>query len=124
MDMQQWALIAGMFSTSIFTISQIPMLLRAFRTRDLRSYSAANLGLANVGNAIHWIYVLNLPFGPIWFLHSFHTLVTATMAFWYVRYQLRWSAAQTCQLPVRVLRWRGDPGGGGSNRPVWRQRGE
>lgn len=85
--MQHISLLAGMISTSIFTLSHIPMLVRAFRTKDLRSYSAANLVLANLGNAFHWLYVANLPFGPIWFLHSFYTLVAGMMLFWYLRYR-------------------------------------
>ena len=76
-----------MISTSIFILSHIPMLIRAFRTKDLRSYSVANLMLANLGNAFHWLYVVNLPFGPIWLLHSFYTLVSAMMLFWYMRYR-------------------------------------
>jgi hypothetical protein len=87
MNMQQMSVLAGMISTSIFTLSHIPMLMRAFRTKDLRSYSAANLALANLGNAFHWLYIVNLPFGPIWFLHSFYTLVSAMMLFWYLRYR-------------------------------------
>jgi hypothetical protein len=89
MDIQNIALLAGMISTSIFTLSHIPMLVRAFRTKDLRSYSAANLVLANLGNAFHWLYVVNLPFGPIWFLHSFYTLVAGMMLFCYLRYRRR-----------------------------------
>jgi hypothetical protein len=87
MNMQHIALLAGMISTSIFTLSHIPMLIRAYRTKDLRSYSAANLVLANLGNAFHWLYIANLPFGPIWFLHSFYTLVAGTMLIWYLRYR-------------------------------------
>jgi uncharacterized protein with PQ loop repeat len=85
--MQHISFLAGMISTSIFTLSHIPMLIRAYRTKDLRSYSAANLVLANLGNAFHWLYVVDLPFGPIWFLHSFYTLVSAAMLFWYLRYR-------------------------------------
>ena len=81
------ALLAGMISTSIFTVSHIPMLIRAFRTKDLRSYSAANLVLANLGNAFHWLYIVELPFGPIWFLHTFYTLVSALMLYWYLHYR-------------------------------------
>lgn len=124
MNIQQLALLAGMVSTSIFTISQIPMLVRAFRTKDLRSYSVANLGLANLGNMIHWVYVLNLPFGPIWFMHSFHTLVTATMLFWYIRYQMRWSAAQTCTSSAQILRWRPNLPESVRRATAWQKRGE
>jgi uncharacterized protein with PQ loop repeat len=90
-------MLAGVMSTSIFTLSHIPMLVRAYRTRDLRSYSPANLVLSNIGNAIHWLYIVNLPFGPIWFLHSFYTLVTGLMLFWYLRYRHTagvWSALE------------------------------
>lgn len=80
-------MLAGVMSTIIFTLSHIPMLFRAYRTRDLRSYSPANLVLSNLGNAIHWLYIVNLPFGPIWFLHSFYTLVTGLMLFWHLRYR-------------------------------------
>ena len=53
--------IAGTVSTTIFAISMLPMLFKAFRTKDLESYSAGNILLSNVGNAIHSIYVFNLP---------------------------------------------------------------
>ncbi len=87
MNMYHLSMLAGVVSTSIFTFSHIPMLVRAYRTKDLRSYSPANLVLSNIGNAIHWLYIVHLPFGPIWFLHSFYTLVTGLMLFWYLRYR-------------------------------------
>jgi uncharacterized protein with PQ loop repeat len=87
MNMYHLSMLAGVMSASIFTLSHIPMLVRAYRTRDLRSYSPANLALSNIGNAIHWLYIVNLPFGPIWFLHSFYTLVAGLMLFWYLRYR-------------------------------------
>ena len=40
------------------------MLVKAFRTRDLESYSLGNLLIANVGNGVHSIYVFSLPIGP------------------------------------------------------------
>lgn len=43
--------LAGMVSTSLFVVSCLPMLVKAFRTRDLTSYSLGNLLLATVGNA-------------------------------------------------------------------------
>ena len=49
------------------------MLLKAFTTHDLRSYSLTHIALSNVGNLIHWVYVASLPVGPIWFLHGFFT---------------------------------------------------
>ena len=63
------------------------MLIRAFRTKDLHSYSATNLALSNIGNGFHWLYVASLPFGPIWFLHGFYTLAAAIMLLWYIRYR-------------------------------------
>ena len=81
--------IAGMISTTIFALSTLPMLLKAFKTRDLRSYSLGNILLANAGNLIHSVYVFHLPDGPIWALHSFYLLTTALMLIWYLRYQWR-----------------------------------
>jgi hypothetical protein len=89
MNLQYLSSLAGVVSSSIFALSHIPMLVRAYRTRDLRSYSSANLALSNLGNIIHWLYIANLPFGPIWFLHGFYTIVTALMFFWYLRYGRR-----------------------------------
>ena len=83
------SVIAGTISTTIFAISTLPMLLKAFRTRDLRSYSLGNMLLANTGNVIHSVYVFHLPAGPIWALHSFYLLTTALMLIWYLRYQWR-----------------------------------
>jgi hypothetical protein len=51
----------------------LPMLHKALRTRELSSYSFGNIALANVGNAVHSVYVVHLPPGPIWFLaHALH----------------------------------------------------
>jgi hypothetical protein len=81
-------LIAGTISTTIFAVSTLPMLRKAFKTKDLRSYSLGQILLANVGNLIHSVYVFHLPAGPIWLLHSFYLLTTALMLVWYLRYQL------------------------------------
>jgi uncharacterized protein with PQ loop repeat len=81
--------IAGTISTTIFALSTLPMLLKAFKTKDLRSYSLGNILLANAGNLIHSVYVFHLPAGPIWALHSFYLLTTALMLIWYLRYQWR-----------------------------------
>lgn len=87
MDSINFQVVAGILSTIIFTISNIPMLIKAARTHDLRSYSGINLALGNVGNLIHWAYIAHLPFGPIWFLHSFYTVSSVFMLFWYFRYE-------------------------------------
>jgi hypothetical protein len=79
--------IAGAISTTTFALSEMPMLLKAFRTRDLRSYSLGNILLANLGNIIHSLYIYNLPPGPIWLLHTFYLVSTGLMLVWYLRYE-------------------------------------
>jgi hypothetical protein len=74
-------LIAGSISTVMFALSTLPMLLKAFRTRDLKSYSLGNILLSNLGNVIHSLYVFSLPAGPIWLLHGFYLVTTALMLF-------------------------------------------
>ncbi len=81
-------IIAGIVSTAIFVISYIPMLIKAIKTKDLRSYSFANISLANVGNTVYWLYVVSLPIGPIWGLHAFYTVSTLIMLLCYLN-QLR-----------------------------------
>ena len=67
-------------STVLFALSTLPMLIKAARTKELRSYSRGNLVLANVGNAVHSIYVVQLPAGPIWALHTFYIVTSGTDA--------------------------------------------
>ena len=73
----------------VFAASALPMLGKAVRSRDLRSYSRTNLVLANVGNAVYSIYVFHLPPGPIWLLHTFYVVSSALMLFWSLRYAHR-----------------------------------
>jgi hypothetical protein len=82
-------LIAGTISTVIFALSTLPMLRKAFHTRDLSSYSLGNIMLANGGNLVHSVYVFALPPGPIWLLHSFYLVTTGLMLVWYLRYEWR-----------------------------------
>jgi uncharacterized protein with PQ loop repeat len=82
-------IIAGTISTIIFAFSTLPMLLKAFRTKDMKSYSLGNILLANVGNVIHSVYVFHLPPGPIWLLHAFYLITTGLMLVWYLRYEMR-----------------------------------
>lgn len=84
---QELQVMAGVASSLLFAFSTLPMLLKAYRTKDLKSYSLGNLTISNIGNLVHWVYVSGLPFGPIWFLHGFYTTVTAMMLFWYLRYE-------------------------------------
>jgi uncharacterized protein with PQ loop repeat len=84
--------LAGTISTAIFTLSMLPMLVKAARTRELRSYSLSYLLLSNAGNVIHSVYVFHLPVGPIWVLHTFYLITAALMLVWY----LRWVACRVC----------------------------
>ena len=81
--------LAGAASTIIFAVSTLPMLVKAYRSRDLSSYSFGNIGLANIGNAVHSVYVFSLPPGPIWALHSFYLVSSGLMLGWYLRFSLR-----------------------------------
>ncbi|MFD1826428.1 MULTISPECIES: hypothetical protein [Mumia] len=81
--------VAGALSTAIFALSTLPMVVKAGRTKDLSSYSLGNLGLSNVGNAVHSFYVFSLPAGPVWVLHSFYGAVSVLMLVWYLRYETR-----------------------------------
>jgi uncharacterized protein with PQ loop repeat len=87
MDVQSVQLIAGSFSSLLFITANFPMLVKAYRTKNLRSYSLSNMLLVNVGNILYWIYISQFPLGPIWFLHSFYTLTSAVMLVWYFRYE-------------------------------------
>ena len=82
---------AGAVATVVFAASALPMLGKAVRTKDLSSYSRANLVMANVGNLFYSVYVFNLPPGPIWLLHSFYLASSALMLLW----SLRYAASQT-----------------------------
>lgn len=94
MDATSFPMLAGVTSTVIFASSTVPMLVKAGRTRDLTSYSLGNLLLANLGNAVHSVYVLSLPPGPIWALHGFYLMSTALMLMWFFRYGARPPAPQ------------------------------
>jgi uncharacterized protein with PQ loop repeat len=80
---------AGVFSTVIFAVSMMPMLVKAARTKNLDSYSLGNMVLTNAGNLIHSVYVYSLPAGPIWALHTFYLVTAAMMLVWYLRYAAR-----------------------------------
>ena len=80
-------IIAGTIATILFAASTLPMVVKAHRTRDLKSYSLGYLVLGNVGNLFYSVYVYSLPPGPIWLLHTFYLIVTGLMLFWYLRYE-------------------------------------
>lgn len=81
--------IAGTISTTLFAVGNIPMLMKASRTRSLASYSRTHLWMNGTANIFHWFYISALPLGPIWFLHGFHTISTGLMLTWYFRYERR-----------------------------------
>ena len=85
--MEQIQVIAGSISGIIFAAASGNMLVKAWRTKDLRSYSPGQIILNNVGNLIYWLYVISLPFGPIYFMHGFFTLVSLIMLIWYYAYR-------------------------------------
>ena len=101
--------VAGFVSTAIFAASALPMLMKAFRTKDLKSYSLPNIALSNVGNVIHSVYVYSLPPGPIWVLHSFYLVTTALMLLWYLRYEF-WGSRGIAEAAASEL-------AGGWNKP-------
>jgi uncharacterized protein with PQ loop repeat len=100
--MSSLAVLAGSASTVLFAISTLPMLIKAARTKELDSYSRGNLVLANLGNAVHSIYVFQLPAGPIWALHSFYILASGLMLFWHLRYAKRKSRRRSATRQQRV----------------------
>ncbi|MCL4302967.1 MAG: hypothetical protein KJ077_45185 [Anaerolineae bacterium] len=79
MSLEYLAFIAGLISSLIFVSSNVPMLLKAYRTKDMRSYSWLNIILINIGNLIYWLYVASLPPGPVWVLHTFYTVASGLM---------------------------------------------
>src|SRR5688572_16190554 len=91
-------LIAGTVSSAIFVTSTLPMLLKAFHTKDLRSYSFTNIMLSNIGNLIYAMYVYSLPVGPVWVLHGFNLVTTGLMLFWYLRYEAEGKKVRQAEL--------------------------
>jgi hypothetical protein len=71
----------------IFAGSNFPMLWKVYRTRNVYSYSFLNVALVNAGNLIYWLYVISLPPGPIWILHSFYTISSGLLLVLYIRFR-------------------------------------
>jgi uncharacterized protein with PQ loop repeat len=84
------SMLAGFASSTIFISSNLPMLFKAFKTKNLNSYSLGHLTLGTLGNMIYWLYVITLPLGPVWFLQAFFTMASACMLFCYLRYEKNW----------------------------------
>lgn len=76
---------AGLVSTMLFAVANLPMVWKAVRTRDLASYSLGYLLIANAGNVVHTIYIVSLPVGPIWLLHGFYLVTMVVMLALYLR---------------------------------------
>lgn len=72
-------LIAGTIATVAFAVSNLPMLRKALRTRDVSSYSLPSMIIINIANAVYSLYVFTLPFGPVWGLHLFYVVSCAVM---------------------------------------------
>jgi uncharacterized protein with PQ loop repeat len=73
--------LAGFASSAIFISSILPMLFKAFKTKNLSSYSLGQLALGNLGNTVYWLYMISPLVGPIWFLQGFFSTVSALMLF-------------------------------------------
>ncbi len=86
MDM---AVLAGTVSAVLFATANLPMVVKAARTRDLASYSLGNLLLVNAGNVLYTLYVVTLPVGPIWALHAFYLVTMAVMLALFLRFARR-----------------------------------
>jgi uncharacterized protein with PQ loop repeat len=72
-------MIAGTVSTVVFAVSNLPMLRKALRTRDVSSYSLSSMAMINAANVVYSLYVFSLPIGPIWALHTFYLISCAIM---------------------------------------------
>jgi len=84
------SVLAGFASSTIFISSNLPMLFKAFKTKDMSSYSLGYLVLGNLGNTVYWLYVISLPIGPVWFLQVFFSTASALMLFCYLHYEKKW----------------------------------
>lgn len=87
MGMEQIQMLAGFASTALFVSNNFPMVVKAFKTKDLSSYSFGHIALSNVCNLLLALYIVSLPAGPVWFQHGFFTVATALMLVWYLRHE-------------------------------------
>jgi hypothetical protein len=90
MDIPTLQVLAGFASTAMFVAGNLPMLLKAYTTKNLKSYSLGHILLGSLGNLTYWLYLTSLPFGPVWILQGFFTASSALMLFWYLRYEKGW----------------------------------
>jgi hypothetical protein len=116
------AMAAGTVSSVIFAASNVPMLVKARRTRDVSSYSLSNLVLNNVGNLLYCLYVYNLPLGPIWAMQSFYLLTMALLLCWYLRFRPPRRARLAQPASAAPTRSPENPAGRGRGAPAQRAR--
>jgi hypothetical protein len=102
MGIQNLQMIAGFTSSLIFVTSNLPMLLKALKTKDLKSYSLGHIILSTLGNLLYWLYIASLPFGPVWFLQGFFTLSATLMFIFYLRYEKGWGRTKPAGLLLKV----------------------
>jgi succinate dehydrogenase/fumarate reductase cytochrome b subunit len=89
MSVEYLQLIAGSVSSLIFITGTLNMVVKAWLTKDMESYSISALVLNNLGNLIYWIYVVSLPLGPIYLIHGFYTVTTIFLLVWALLYRHR-----------------------------------
>lgn len=87
MSIADLQVLAGSLSALIFAAATCNMLLKAWRTKDVASYSLAHVVLNNVGNLFYGIYVVSLPFGPVHLMHGFYSLAALLMLVWCLMYR-------------------------------------
>ena len=85
--MEEMQMVSGSVAGVIFAMGSLNMVIKAWQTKDLSSYSLGQMVLNNVGNLFYWLYVISLPIGPIYFMHGFFTIVSLLMLVWYFAYQ-------------------------------------
>jgi len=103
MILESVQLIAGSVASMIFATGTLNMLYKAWHTKDLQAYSIANLVLSNGGNALYWLYLAGLPFGPVHLMHSFYTLAMLLMLAWFLMYSHRPRAVRHVTQTVKQI---------------------
>jgi uncharacterized protein with PQ loop repeat len=95
-------IVAGTISTVAFAVSNLPMLRKALRTRDVSSYSLSSLVMINAANVVYSLYVFTLPVGPIWALHSFYVVSCSVMLVLCLKQRSSRRIAAEASEPTRV----------------------
>jgi uncharacterized protein with PQ loop repeat len=100
--MEQIQMVSGSIAGIIFAMASWNMVVKAWRTKDLSSYSLGQIIFNNVGNLFYWLYVASLPFGPIYLMHGFFTLVSLFMLICYFVYRPISAKARVPQLSFNM----------------------